>query len=98
MYLITGYYIKTKEITNMATLSQHFRVKALTHMKLKVLSEIEDMSVEDMMESGLTDGICPSICMNEGCDATYDYEPDSIDGWCDVCETNTVKSAIELVI
>ena len=56
------------------------------------------MSVEEMMETGLTDGRCPSICMNEGCDATYDYEPDSTTGWCDECETNTVKSAIELVI
>ena len=51
-----------------------------------------------MMGIGLTDGVCPSICMNEGCDATYDYEPDSTTGWCDECETNTVKSAIELVI
>ena len=66
--------------------------------KLKTLSEIEGMSVEEMMETGLTDGRCPSICMNEGCDATYDYEPDSTTGWCDECETNTVKSAIELVI
>jgi hypothetical protein len=66
--------------------------------KLETLSEIEGMSVEEMMESGLTDGRCPSICMNEGCDATYDYEPDSTTGWCDECETNTVKSAIELVI
>ena len=66
--------------------------------KLETLSEIEGMSVEEMMETGLTDGRCPSICMNEGCDATYDYEPDSTNGWCDACETNTVKSAIELVI
>ena len=66
--------------------------------KLETLSEIEGMSVEEMMGLGLTDGRCPSICMNKGCDATYDYEPDSTDGWCDACETNTVKSAIELVI
>ena len=66
--------------------------------KLKTLSEIEGLSVEEMMGIGLTDGVCPSICMNEGCDATYDYEPDSTNGWCDACETNTVKSAIELVI
>ena len=66
--------------------------------KLETLSEIEGLSVEEMMGIGLTDGRCPSICMNEGCDATYDYEPDSTTGWCDECETNTVKSAIELVI
>ena len=66
--------------------------------KLETLSEIEGLSVEAMMGIGLTDGVCPSICMNEGCDATYDYEPDSTTGWCDECETNTVKSAIELVI
>ena len=66
--------------------------------KLETLSEIEGLSVEEMMGIGLTDGGCPSICMNEGCDATYDYEPDSTTGWCDECETNTVKSAIELVI
>ena len=66
--------------------------------KLETLSEIEGLSVEEMMGIGITDGVCPSICMNEGCDATYDYEPDSTTGWCDECETNTVKSAIELVI
>ena len=66
--------------------------------KLETLSEIEGLSVEEMMGIGVTDGGCPSICMNEGCDATYDYEPDSTTGWCDACETNSVKSAIELVI
>ena len=65
--------------------------------KLADLSEIEGLSVEEMMVMSLTDGSCPGICMNEGCDATYDYVPDSTEGWCDVCETNSVTSAAELV-
>ena len=68
--------------------------------KLETLSEIEGMSVEEIQRLWrlFYTGVCPSICMNEGCDATYDYEPDSTTGWCDECETNTVKSAIELII
>ena len=66
--------------------------------KLQELCELEGMTQEDIMETGLMDGRCPGICMNDACDFTADYEPDSRDGWCDQCETNTVMSGLELAI
>jgi len=66
--------------------------------KLADLCFIEGEPVEDMMERSMMDGTCPAICMNEGCDFVAEYEPDSTEGWCDACETNTVVSAIELTI
>jgi hypothetical protein len=50
----------------------------------------------DLMEAYQDDSIIPGICMNEGCDATYEYEPDSSDGYCDVCGANTVQSIMVL--
>lgn len=35
----------------------------------------------------------PAICMNPDCDYTADMEPDQSEGWCEICKTNTVKSA-----
>ena len=66
--------------------------------KLQELCELEGMTGVEMVRSAVVDGTCPSICMNDGCDFTADYEPDSRDGWCDECETNTVMSGLELSI
>lgn len=38
----------------------------------------------------------PAICTNPGCGFTAEYEPDSREGWCENCETNTVKSCLVL--
>jgi len=51
----------------------------------------------DMAQDYEADSIIPGICMNEGCGSTFEYEPDSSDGWCDNCETNTVKSLFVLM-
>jgi len=50
----------------------------------------------EMMEEYVHESIVPGICMNEGCSATFEYEPDSEDGWCDACETGSVKSLLVL--
>jgi len=42
------------------------------------------------------ESIVPGICMNPGCDASYEYEPDQDRGWCSECETNSVKSILIL--
>jgi hypothetical protein len=34
--------------------------------------------------------------MNEGCDFVTDVEPDQDAGWCELCNTNTVKSGLML--
>ena len=36
----------------------------------------------------------PAICMNENCDATYEYEPDQDKGWCEECGTKSVQSCL----
>ena len=37
-------------------------------------------------------GMANAICMNDECDYTCEMEHDASDGWCDECETNTIKS------
>jgi len=48
--------------------------------------------VEDLLMDTMLSGIVPGICMNEGCNAVYEYEPDQDEGYCHVCKTKTVKS------
>ena len=64
--------------------------------KLQTLADIEGTDVNSMLEDAVFDSVCACICMNEGCDATYDYEPDCTEGWCDECQTNSVKSCLVL--
>jgi len=70
----------------------------LVDEKIRILTEIEgyDDPIE-LCEEVFNDGCCPGICMNEDCESTYSYEPDSTDGWCDECQTNTVKSLMILL-
>ena len=61
--------------------------------KAQQLAEIEGWdNPYDLLDAVGFDSLQPSICMNEGCDYSTDYEPDSSDGWCDICQTNTVSS------
>lgn len=65
--------------------------------KLQQLSELEGFdSVESMLESAIIDSVCPSICINRGCDYTSDMEPDQREGYCESCGTNTVQSCLVL--
>lgn len=65
--------------------------------KLKKLAELEGFSdPQDLLEANIVDSVCPGICCNEGCDYTTEVEPDSDSGYCEECETNTVKSAMIL--
>ena len=73
---------------------------SLTHeeKKLNTLAESEGYENElvAMLQSAALDTISPGICMNEGCDYTTEIETISSDGWCEKCQTNTVKSALVL--
>lgn len=64
--------------------------------KLKDLGEIEGMEEMEMLEKATFDSVAYGICVNEDCDYTIEIEPDSTDGWCPECETNTVKSCLVL--
>jgi hypothetical protein len=64
--------------------------------KLQELAESEGMTIEEMLEQATFDCVAPSICMNKNCSTTYSYEPDCTEGWCEECETNSVKSCLVL--
>ncbi len=66
--------------------------------KLNTLIELEGFEDDlALAAAGVLDENHPGICMNEGCNATYDYEPDQDRGWCEECQTNTVKSGLVLM-
>jgi hypothetical protein len=65
--------------------------------KLEQLTDIEGFdSSHDLLSEAVMDSICPGICMNEWCDYTTEVEPDQDVGWCEVCQANTVASALIL--
>ena len=65
--------------------------------KLQTLLEQEGLESDEFLEEYALEACVPGICMNSGCDATYEYEPDQSEGWCEVCETNSVKSGLVLI-
>jgi len=64
--------------------------------KLQRLAEIEGMTVEHLLVEGTFDSVCWGICTNPDCEYTTQVEPDQSAGWCEDCETGTVKSACVL--
>ena len=69
----------------------------LSQTKLQKLIEIEGFQDDiSLFEAVVTDSVCPAICMNDGCDYTAEMEPDQARGWCEVCATNSMKSALVL--
>ena len=64
--------------------------------KLEILAEIEGMNIIEILEEATFNGISPGICTNKGCNYTTEVEPDCYDGFCEVCKTNSVKSALAL--
>jgi hypothetical protein len=72
-------------------------VSALSQTKLQKLVEIEGFKDDiSLFEAAVADSVCPAICMNDGCDYTAEMEPDQDRGWCEVCGTNSMKSALVL--
>lgn len=72
---------------------------SLNSDKAQLLAEIEGYDDPiDMMQDSIMDSVCYGICMNPDCDYTTEVEPDSRTGWCECCETNTVKSIQELML
>jgi hypothetical protein len=72
-------------------------VSALSQIKLQKLVEIEGFKDDiSLFEAVVTDSVCPAICINDGCDYTSEMEPDQDRGWCEVCGTNSMQSALVL--
>ena len=72
-------------------------VKSLGKEKLVRLAEEYGSTVAELLEDFATDSLVPGICMNVGCDFTTEYEPDQRAGWCEGCQSRTVKSLLVLV-
>lgn len=66
------------------------------HPKLEALAEIEGEDVMELLERAMFDSVSPGICMNKGCDYSTEVEPDQRAGWCEACDTPSVKSALVL--
>lgn len=65
--------------------------------KLRQLAQIEGYDDPmEMLEDACMDSVCPGICMNPDCDYTIEVEPDCSKGWCENCNSQTVKSAMML--
>lgn len=66
--------------------------------KIDKLAEVEGFdSVEEMLEQYGDDSVVPGICMTPSCSYTDMVEPDCTDGYCDVCNKNTVQSMMILL-
>lgn len=65
--------------------------------KIKTIEELEGRDRMQIAQSAIMDSVCVGICMNENCDYTTDYEPDCTEGWCEPCDTGTVKSLMILM-
>lgn len=69
----------------------------LSHQKLSKLIELEGYENDTaLIADVVSDSVCPAICMNVGCDYTAEMEPDQDRGWCEVCGTNSMQSALVL--
>lgn len=65
---------------------------------IKLVTLSDDWGYEDPLDMIESIGLlaAPAICMNLGCDYTTDTEPDQTRGWCECCNSNSVKSALVL--
>ena len=64
--------------------------------KLQDLADVEGLDLMELLEQASSDSICPGICVNKDCDYTTEVEPDCSQGYCEECDSNTVKSALIL--
>jgi hypothetical protein len=66
--------------------------------KLETFCEIEGLDLEGAFEQAFAgDPYMPNaICINPDCDETCTMEPDQDAGWCESCQTNSVKSILIL--
>lgn len=64
--------------------------------KFENLLEIEGLDEDAFLEQAIADSVVPGICMNHGCNYTREVEPDQSRGFCEECQTQTVKSGLVL--
>lgn len=64
--------------------------------KLDALASVWGLSTAAFIEEYALDEVVPGICMNPDCTYTSEVEPDQTEGWCEECETRSVRSGIVL--
>lgn len=64
---------------------------------IEIIQQIEGNHIESIVENAMFDSCVIGICMNDGCEFTTEYEHDQNKGWCEECDTGTVKSAMLLL-
>ena len=65
--------------------------------KLETLADVEGFeTTDDLLASAVADSVCPGICTSPTCSYTCQTEPDQDAGWCELCGTGTVMSALIL--
>lgn len=64
--------------------------------KLDLLAREWGMKTSEFVEEYALDDVVPGICMNPDCDYTTDVEPDQREGWCEECDTGSVRSGVVL--
>lgn len=72
------------------------KISSKDKKKLEELSSIEGTPILQMLEHAVLDSVCKGICMNDKCSYTTDVEPDQIEGYCEICSTNTVRSCLSI--
>lgn len=70
-------------------------IKTENEILLDELADTEGVDVDEMIERSLIDGATPGIC-KQGCGYTTEVKPDNGEGWCEICQKNTVISACML--
>lgn len=83
-------------INSIKTVSDTVKKHDARQTKLNLLASYYGMSIREMLEDGMMNGVCPAICMRPDCDYTTDMEPDQEHGYCEECGGNTVASAMIL--
>jgi len=68
----------------------------ITHPKLKVLAEMEGISIERLLALATSDSVVTGICIARNCNGTADVEPDCTDGYCEDCKGHTIQSPLML--
>ena len=67
--------------------------------RTKLASLMESEGYEDSMEfleECMMDSVVMGICVNDGCSYTTEVELDCYDGWCEMCRSQSVSSALVL--
>ncbi len=64
--------------------------------KLHDLAELAEATMEELLAQATFDGVTVGICTNEECDYIREVEPDQDRGYCEICDSNTVQSALIL--